>query len=114
MSRRSVPVQPASRDGTSQRSRRLAALDPAYAPIDERTSADVLRFVQAYADQLNYIGVDPDTGDVRALAAWSDFVRRPDISVADMVAYAANPSRFAGDRARWLGRPHFALLLAFV
>ena len=114
MSRRSTHLLPGSRDGTSQRSRRLAALDPGHAPIDERTRADVLGFVQAYADQLRFLEGDAETGGVRTTGTWADFVRRADISLADIAAYVTDPTRFTGDRARWLGRPHFALLLAFV
>jgi hypothetical protein len=112
--RRSIALQPGSRDGTSQRSRRLAALDPAYAPVDERTHADMVRFVQAYAEQLRFLEGDDETGGLRSTGTWTDFVRRADVSIADIVAYLADPSRFTGDKARWLGRPHFALLLTFL
>ena len=114
MSRRSTAVLPGSRDGTSQRSRRLAALDPGTAPIDERTRTDVLGFVQAYVEQLRFLEGDDETGGVRTTGTWVDFVRRADISLADIAAYVADPARFTGERARWLGRPHFALLLTFV
>ncbi|HEX8115161.1 MAG TPA: hypothetical protein VF516_45850, partial [Kofleriaceae bacterium] len=121
MSRRSTPLSPRSRDGTSQRSRRLPALDPAYAPIDDRTSADLLGFVRAYADRLWFPEADPETGELRADKTWLGLVRHADtatgagdLSIADIVAYVADPTRFAGEQARWLGRPHFALLLAFV
>jgi hypothetical protein len=114
MSRRSTNILPGSRDGTSQRSRRMAALDPAHAPIDERTTADVLGFVQVYAAQLRFLEGDDETGGVRTTGMWADFARRDDISIADIVAYLADPARFTGERARWLGRPHFALLLTFV
>jgi hypothetical protein len=114
MSRRSTQVLPGSRDGTSQRSRRLAALDPGHAPVDERTTADLLRFVQVYAAQLRFLEGDVETGGVRTTGTWADFVLRPDISLADVRAYLADPTRFTGERARWLGRPHFALLLTFL
>ncbi|HEX7843019.1 MAG TPA: hypothetical protein VF469_36350, partial [Kofleriaceae bacterium] len=114
MSRRSTALLPGSRDGTSQRARRLAALDPGQAPIDERTRADLLGFVQAYAGQLRFLEGDAETGGVRTTGTWVDFVRRPDISLADIAAYVTDPMRFTGERARWLGRPHFALLLTFV
>ena len=117
MSRRSTLLLPQSRDGTSQRSRRLDALDPAYAPIDERTTADLLRFVQGRADpdaDLGYAGKlrlfqsDGDTG-----GTWAGFAGTND-DIPDILAYLADPARFTGARARWLGRPHFALLLTFV
>lgn len=114
MSRRSILVLPGSRDGTSQRSRRMAALDPGHARIDERTTADLLGFVQAYAAQLRFLEGDAETGGLRSTGTWADFVRRADISLADIAAYLADPTRFSGEQARWLGRPHFALLLTFV
>ncbi len=112
MSRRSVlHLSPGNRDGTSQRARRPAALDPAYARIDERTSADLLRFVRAYAEQLRFFEHEVKPGGVRT---WASFASREDVSIADMAAYLEEPERFTGERARWLGRPHFALLLTFV
>lgn len=112
MSRRSVlHLSPGPRDGTSQRARRPAALDPAYARIDERTSADLLRFARAYAEQLRFFEHEARPGGVRT---WASFASRADVSIADMAAYLAEPERFTGERARWLGRPHFALLLTFV
>ncbi|MEZ4362932.1 MAG: baseplate J/gp47 family protein [Kofleriaceae bacterium] len=103
---------PGLRDGTSQRARRAAALDPAYVPIDERTSGDLLRFVQEYAKQLSLF--DHDEAGVIEAGTWSSFASRAGVSIEDMVAYLAEPERFSGERARWLGRPHFALLLTFV
>lgn len=40
--------------GTSQSERRLAALDGAYAAIDERTTADLILFAKKYGAYLNY------------------------------------------------------------
>jgi len=110
VSRRSTPLSPRSRDGTSQRSRRPQALDPASAPIDERTDADVLGFVQAYASQLRFFEGD---GEVREAGTWEAFANRDDVSLQDVAAYLSDPSGFSGEKARWLGRPHFALVLAY-
>lgn len=115
MSRRSKLLLPHGRDGTSQGSRRPAALDPSYALIDERTNADVLRFVQKYtAEQLRFFEVDAGTGKLGAVGAWENFALNDEIPVEDIEAYLADPGRFTGEKARWLGRPHFALLLTFV
>jgi len=109
-------LQSVERDGTSQAGRRLAALDPAYAPIDGRGTAELLDFVQALCKQLRYCGTG-DAGD----GTWMDFAAhlgngKTDIATTDMAAYLADPARFAGDaqQRRWLGRPHFALLLVFL
>lgn len=103
---------PGSHDGTSQRARALLALDPATARIDERDDAELLRFVQAFAKQLRYFTAQGD--DVLELGSWSAFAEREGISIADIVAYMREPKAASGEAARWLGRPHFALLLTFL
>ena len=64
---------PAQRDGTSQAARPLAALDPDYVAVDERSVRDLLAFAQDYARRLVYHPVDGSgPGD------WSGFIpRRP-------------------------------------
>jgi len=57
-----------SRDwGLSQHERYAAALDPAAAPLDERPLAHFLRFVQGYAELLNFHEADGVRGNWRAL-----------------------------------------------
>ena len=105
------------RDGTSQRDRHLPALDPTSVAIDERGHADLLAFAQALAGKLRFVPADApaDAGvDDDNPATWAPFASHPDLSIADIVAYMADPRRASGERARWLGRPHFALLLAFL
>jgi hypothetical protein len=114
VSRRTKTLFPHSRDGTSQRSRRLPALDSSHVLVDERSDVDVLRFVSAYAEQLHSFNVDPATDEVITNGTWADFASRTGLSVADVVAYTDDPSRFSAEARRWLGRPHFALLLTFV
>ena len=114
MSRRSTILLPSSHDGTSQRSRALAALDPGYATIDERSSADLFAFVQALVEKLRYWTADEVEDQLREAGSWQAFASNPDLSVADIVAYAREPERFTGEQARWLSRPHFALLLTFI
>ena len=118
MTRRSNILQPGglpgSHDGTSQRARALPALDPATARIDERDDAELLRFVQALAKQLRYFSVDAETDELQELGSWSAFAEHPDVSIADIVAYMRTPEAATDKAARWLGRPHFALLLTFL
>lgn len=123
MSRRSTILLPSSHDGTSQTQRALPALDPRYVAVDERSSADLLAFVQAYVEQLRYWGVDESGEALREAGTWRDFMRpptrgdaaKPDADeIANIVAYVREPERFEGELARWLGRPHFALLLTFI
>jgi hypothetical protein len=105
---------PGSHDGTSQRARALPALDPATARIDERDNAELLRFVQAFTKQLRYFTADRETDELLELGSWAAFADNPDISIADMLAYLRDPEAAIGEPARWLGRPHFALLLTFL
>jgi hypothetical protein len=100
------------RDGTSQRDRRLAALAPESVRIDERTSKDLLAFVREFSEQVRFFHSGDDGPE--SAGSWAAFAQREDISLDDIVAYVENPSRFSGEKARWLGRPHFGLLLAFV
>ena len=112
MSRRSTSLHLDGRDGTSQRGRELPELAPTSVAIDERDHADLLAFVQALAGQLRFFSAEQ--GELRDAGSWAPFAHRDDITIADIVAYMQDPARFDGERARWLGRPHFALLLAFL
>ena len=51
------------REGTSQHQRQLAALDPAYAPVNERKPAHGMVFAQSYAALLKYFDVTNSRGD---------------------------------------------------
>lgn len=116
MSRPTTRLTPDNSDGTSQQGRPLRALDPSYVKIDERTTADLLQFVQKFADKLIYFTYRK-TGDHDQPVqegSWQAFVNHESISVDDMIAYIADPQRFSGEKARWLSRPHFALLLTFL
>jgi hypothetical protein len=68
------------REGTSQQQRLTAALDPAYAPVDERTPAHGMVFARAYSLFLNYFNPD----DV-ASGDWQPFFSK-DVSVQLAVA----------------------------
>lgn len=98
----------AERDGTNQAGRALAALDPGYVSVDERTSGDLLSFARAYGKELTYYGISGEPeGD------WSGFVGsklRPD----DVAAFLRDPEKFTPEAAPELYRPHFVLFLAFL
>ena len=109
-------------DGTSQQARTLAALDPQAVPIDGRSDADLIAFVQKLTRHLIFTKPDPPSGNratASGLAHW-DALATPSpssglaLSPADMAAYIDHPERFTGEAARWLARPHFALLLTCV
>ncbi|HRD88279.1 MAG TPA: baseplate J/gp47 family protein, partial [Accumulibacter sp.] len=100
---------PQVRDGTSQSGRILPELDPRHVRVDERTTRDLLAFVQAYARELKYFGIDdPD----QAQGDWNDFVGSIDLDLA--ARYADEPEKFSPEAASAYARPHFALLLTFL
>ncbi|WP_143306503.1 hypothetical protein [Chitinophaga vietnamensis] len=80
-----------TRDGSGQLGRYLAALDPAYAAIDARSTEDLLVFARKYAAQLRFYDVPesnvPDRENTPGTAAdkvsWKEFFRR------DMAVIAA-------------------------
>jgi hypothetical protein len=97
-----------SRDGTSQAGRMAPELDPGFAPLEERTTQDLLAFARAYGRELKYYDVaDPDVpqGD------WSGFIG-PELDLALAAAFAREPERFTADASAPYTRPHFMLLLA--
>ncbi|MBN8447457.1 baseplate J/gp47 family protein [Accumulibacter sp.] len=100
---------PPVRDGTSQSGRILPELDPDHVRVDERTTRDLLAFVQAYARELQYFGIDdPD----QAQGDWSGFVGSIDLDQA--ARYVEDPEKFSPEAASAYARPHFALLLTFL
>ncbi|MBK7676138.1 MAG: baseplate J/gp47 family protein [Candidatus Accumulibacter sp.] len=100
---------PQVRDGTSQSGRILPELDPQHVRVDERTTRDLLAFVQAYARELKYFGIDdPD----QAQGDWSGFVGSIDLDLA--ARYTDEPEKFAPEAASAYARPHVALLLTFL
>lgn len=98
------------RDGTSQLQRVQAALQEDYVHIEERTIEDWLRFAQAYAQELNYYGLDNQiNGD------WQAFLKG-EVALTEMVAFLQNPQALTDqlNKEAWLSRPHFVLFLTFL
>jgi hypothetical protein len=92
----------ADRDGTSQSDRHSPALDPAYAPIDERSIEDLLRFVKRYGHELRFFNQrnQPD-GD------WADWL-------GDDVAALRSSLEDPDLPDAVMPQPHVALLLTFL
>lgn len=100
---------PLINDGASQPGRFLAALKSDYVQADERTTRDLLAFVQAYAGQLNYFA---DNNPNDPAADWSGLFEGVDLQQA--INYLQNPKSFTAEQAKPYTRPHFVLLLAFL
>ena len=108
MSEPAINLAATGTTGTSQASRRWWALDPASAPLDERSTLDLLAFAQALALELKYLDAQgAPAGD------WRQLLPEPALLV-EAVQALADPARLAPDRAALYARPHVALLLAFV
>ncbi len=99
------------RDGTSQAERLLAALDPDYVAVDERSVKDLLAFARAYAKELTYFGVKDDT--LQALGDWRAFLSE-DLDLDEIVAFIQDPSKFSEQQASAYTRPHLVLFLTFL
>lgn len=103
----SDPVM-SDRDGTSQRSRGLAALDPDHVLVDERSTVDLLSFARQYGSELKYFNFDNvESGD------WSGFFD-PQLGLDEIAAFMDHPERFSAESSPSLFRPHFVLFLTFL
>ena len=100
-------IQVLQRDGTSQKQRSLAALDPAYVLVDERTAADFVEFARKLGPALIYHGADG-----RHPGGFGSFIGS--VGAADIAEFLAAPERFDPATAPALFRPHFVLFLTFV
>ena len=83
------------REGTGQLQRLTPALDPSYAPVDERTVAHGMVFAQAYSAFLNYFDAkDLQSGD------WKPFFTR-DVSVQLAVAAVQDVEYYKSQTRQW-------------
>lgn len=90
------PLTPLRRDGTSQRQRMPNALDPCYAQVDERGTADLLLYAGELARLLRYY-----TETNEPMGTWSAFIERDVSTLAARVgAYDAAASQDAFGRLR--------------
>src|SRR5215510_6065635 len=97
-----VPVP--RRDGTSQAARVRPELDPTAVGLDERTTADLLAFSRAYAEQLIYYDRDNQpAGDWSGLFAG--------LTDEQILGFVHSPRPDADARLR---RPHFVLFLTLL
>ena len=78
-----------SHDGSGQLGRYLKALDPSYAPVDGRSTADLLVFARKYAAQIRFYdlpGSIIDDGIPAKKVSWREFFRRDIAVVAASIA----------------------------
>ena len=119
MSNRFPKIRQLSRDGTSQADRRLDALDPATAPLDERTLSDLLLEVYGLAKDLIWHGDDDradgtwdrlfdPSGIDAAGAGGSGSAPGSEVSttLGHLAQYSENPRSLPRDLVRRLSPPH--------
>lgn len=78
-----------SRDGSGQLSRYLKALDPSYAPIDDRSIEDLLVFTKRYANQIRFYDIQEshiNAGEDPTKISWREFFRRDMAVIAASIA----------------------------
>ena len=120
------------RDGTSQKARMHIALQPDYAPIDERTTEDLLAFVARFSEELKFYNENNQstTEEGNELTWKSFFYPNYDAEshtlyepgnddnleeyLADISAFIDDPNSVSIPLKNNFSRPHFTLLLAFV
>lgn len=96
------------RDGTSQKSRYLAAINPDYIPLDERSVKDLLLFVKSYAKEIRYFSEQNQVdGD------WASFL---DLDLDQMVEFIHRPETFKDNQEKLdtFSQPHRVLFLTFI
>lgn len=87
MSRCEETLNPLERDGSNRQQRLVAALDPSFAPVDERDVAELLIYARALARKLVFHPVaGPEaTGANRAdVTTWTEFI---DADISTLVAH---------------------------
>ena len=96
------------RDGTSQADRMLAALDPDYVSVDERSLKDLLLFAREYGKELKYFNArNQEAGD------WSAFID-DDLDLDEVVSFVNDSDKFTASKKQSFSRPHFVLFLSFL
>ncbi|MCI5134962.1 MAG: hypothetical protein D3920_07805, partial [Candidatus Electrothrix sp. AW2] len=96
------------RDGISQKLRLKAALQPDFVSVDERSLADMLRFLYKYSEKLRYFDENN-----KESGTWQDLF--PQLAnPEDIIAFLNDPDSFPEDKARQYQQPHFVLLLTFL
>jgi hypothetical protein len=111
--------------GSTAQLRLAEAPDPALVAIDPHTEADLLLFIQQIAPWIRFKTGQEDANEVGDWRKFCDPAAAFGVNNHDAIALTAQAiaSFAAGEKEtwefselqrRWLGRPHFALLLAFI
>ena len=78
-----------NRDGSGQLQRYLKALDPSYAPIDGRSTEDLLVFAKKYAAQIRFYDIPEskiNDNTAKPKISWREFFRRDMAVIAASIA----------------------------
>ena len=77
------------RDGQTQQQRMPLLLDPAIAPVDQRTKADYYKFVQEISKQIKFFDIDNANKILKENGQWDSFF---DLSIEEINTMASNKS----------------------
>lgn len=103
------------RNGTSQAQRQVAALEPGFIPVEERTLKDWIIFAQQFAAELSFFDSNNNLN-----GNWEGFITSSEITneqfVEELLAYVQDPDAFSGnaEKLRKLARPHLVLFISFL
>jgi hypothetical protein len=102
-----------NRSGTSRDNKLLAALQPDYVSVEERSVADLLMYARDYARKLNPYG---DREYRNRIDSWVAFLDFSDDQILELAQFAEQPDIFKDDSIRLdrYSQPHLALLLTFI
>lgn len=104
-------IKQKNRSGTSQDDKLLAALQPDYVSVEERSITDLLKYVREYANKVRFYNETNQAGGF-----WTSFLEFTDNELLELAQFAENPELFKEDAKRLLkySEPHLAVLMTFL
>jgi hypothetical protein len=105
-------IKKKNRAGTSQDDKFIAALQPEYVSVEERSTVDLLMYLRKYAENVKFY----DEGQSASDNFWKLFLDFGDQEILELAEFAENPGVFSDDAKRLskYSKPHLALLLTFL
>lgn len=113
-------IKKRNRAGTSQDNKSIAALQPGYVAVEERSTVDLLMYLRDYAEKVRfYDKTNQWGGEFWTLledGSYSGFLGFSNEEILELAEFAENPSVFSDDAGRLskYSKPHLALLLTFL
>ena len=114
MARRSTSLDSISSElgGTTAAMRQQQGPDPDLVKLDGRSDADLISSVQAYASTVDWQQFSDPSSSAGLSGQESNGL--DENAIGRLLASSAASEEFSEAQLRWLGRPHFTLLLVFI